>query len=269
MGPTTAEACVFAPGAGTGHLVRAVALVRELEAAGYRVRAFASPTTRWGLLEAARCGVRPIEDAGRALRRGGDLLVVDTFPCGLDGSITPAVTARFAKASLVARYARTTDWQEAAERYHEVLDPYPEGRSEWPERPAHPNVRSIGWVLHPEPLTIRREPKLLTVLDPGSRLDTERREAVVRTAKEAGYRVQMLADHTRRFSADRVLTIGAGYQSVYELVASGVDFRAVPLSRRHDDQVRRVELLRRGMAGTEELARWLAGAAPSTKARAA
>lgn len=260
--PPDAPALVYAPGGGRGHLTRALALTRALQGpvhvwhqaphalpgAPARVRQRRLPR-RWGPARVAAA----LRRAAQAVR----LLVVDTFPAGLEGEVGPAVLDAFERRVLVRRYVRPGSYpgyEAAAARFDASVLPYPVHDCEWDG--AAPGVH-VGHLLRDLPLE-QGEPAPLVVLgDPGEL------PALWRERLPAGTRV--LNGWTPRLPRGlRYLSIGAGYHATYELARLGAPVGLVPRERRYDDQFRRAARRGLGIHTRRDLERLLAapGGAP-------
>lgn len=265
--PADAPALIYAPGGGRGHLTRALTLARALGGAVHvwhqaphalplapaRVRQRRLPPS-WGATRVAAALAR----AARSAR----LLVVDTFPAGLEGEVTPAALEGFARRVLVRRYVRPgayRGYDAAAARYDAALLPYPADDCEWEggatgvhvghllrDLPLDPDHDADG---APAPLVLLGDP---AELPPGWRARLPVGTRVVR-----GW--------TPRLPRGlRYLSLGAGYHATYELARVGAPIGLVPRERRYDDQFRRAERRGLGVHGRRDLERLLTapGGAP-------
>ena len=243
-----AGVAIYAAGGGRGHLRRARELARRCARLG--------PATIWHDHDDAPDGV----DAGVAHRRGvpdgGDVLVTDTFPGGRRGELA-GVLARFRRRVLVRRYVRpgTDAFDGAAGAYHRVWLPYARATCEWdgaePGLHVGPLVRrltiapvGLGGLGAPAPLAVLGDPARLpwdAAWPPGTRVCRAFGDALP--------------------PARRSLAIGAGHNTIYELRALGVPFRAYPLDRRYDDQHRRAARLGVGVWTPRDLDAWLVAGA--------
>lgn len=252
--PAGAPALIYAPGGGLGHLTRALALSRALPGPVHvwhqapRALPLAPARVRQRRLPATWSPERVAAALARAAR-AARLLVVDTFPGGLEGEVTPRVLAAFARRVLVRRYVRPDaypGYARRAARYDAALLPYPAGACEWDEGadrdglPGRQDVH-VGHLLRDLPLEEGHEaPAPLVVLGDASLLP-----AAWRARLPAGTR--LVSSWTPRLPrAARYLSVGAGYHATYELERLGAPFGLVPRERRYDDQFRRAE--RRGAA---------------------
>jgi hypothetical protein len=252
------SALIYARGGGHGHAMRGAELQRALCARGLRVELLVEAGSARYLVgpppPGASLSERSWPDA--LARAQHDLLVVDTFPRGWRGEIAPADLRRFGRTLLVARYNRDPAFAEEARAFDAVLNPYPAELDEWPAAPAR--SWHAGWLVRPPPTALSGGGDRFVVFDPGARLPAVVAEKLGRRARALGLRLSVLRAWPAAVRAAKLLCIGAGYNTVYELAAQRADVRFFPLARRHDDQARRARRVGRSVERLGELLRWLA-----------
>ncbi|MCO5170290.1 MAG: hypothetical protein M9894_28475 [Planctomycetes bacterium] len=256
--PPDARALIYAPGGGLGHLTRALVVARALPGpvhvwhqapaplpAPARVRQRRLPTG-WGPARVAAA-------LARAARRA-PLLVVDTFPGGLEGELTPEALGAFRRRVLVARHVRPgayPGYEARARAFDARLLPYPPAACEWDG--AAPGVH-VGHLLRDLPLDDGPVAPLVVLGDP-ARLPAGWRARLPDGA-------QVVRGWAPRLPRARCyLSVGAGYHASYELRRLGAPLGLVPVERRYDDQFRRAARLGAGVHTRQDLLRLLGGAA--------
>jgi hypothetical protein len=262
-------AIIYALGAGAGHLARALTLAGRLGAASHPGSAsagaclilhrapFEPPAPRPGVRLLRVPGawtLRRFRRALEALLDGAERLVVDTFPAGLAGELDDRLLAQARRRTLIRRYVRPgayPDHAALAARFDDVLSPYPADRSEW-EEPA-PREIPLGYVTRPIGLA-GGDPLPLVVIGDPARLPPGYRALL---PARTGWIHGPFAALPR---ARAYLSIGAGYNIAYELLALGAPFGLIPLEKRYDDQFRRADLLGRAVLTRRDLERLLSSA---------
>lgn len=188
-----------------------------------------------------------------------DALVVDTFPRGFAGDLDAASLARFPTRVLVARYRRGAELAEHA-AYQRLWAPYPRELDEWPT-PLE-NAVYTGWIARPTPVQVESSGRDWVVLDPGQRIGAPLRAVFERIAGRVLRPLRWVHALDVPLRAGKLLVVGAGYGTVYELGRAAIDLRFMPLQRRWDDQRRRVQRLDRAIESLDALQAWLSR--PST-----
>lgn len=255
---TTADTLIYALGGGHGHARRGLLIQRLLAEAGRTSIVLLRPGSDVHFPHPAgpRLYAESLaEPALAALRRGPPRrLVVDTFPGGWRGDLSGEILGQFEHRILVARHARNPPGQSAA--YERVLTPYPAGRSEWAPEPA--GARPAGYVIDASHVVAEPGGKSFTVFDPAARCEGRAMALLAELARRAG----LVFDHRR--SLDRplrcrkLLVIGAGYHTFYELLGKGLDLSFLPLRKRWDDQFRRVARYGLELTRLAQVLPWLA-----------
>lgn len=255
---TAERVLIDARGGGFGHAMRGANLAALLHAEGHSSVVCVSPGSERYLTSGA---------AGRALAfevraDGGvpsadepfDTLVVDTFAEGTRGEWRPHELARFARRVLCARFRRD-GLPRAAAGYDEVWLPYCEALDEWGS--ALPRARHLGLLARPAPMRVEPGGETWRVFDPGRRLDPHLRATFARLARAVSRPLVFHEAMEGRFEAAKLLCVGAGYNTVYELLRRPGDVRFLPLARRFDDQERRARRVERAVSTLEALRDWL------------
>lgn len=243
---------LYARGGGFGHTMRAAELQRALVSRGLEVTLLVEPASARHLPPLPRGATL---SQATALPGGHDTLIVDTFPRGWRGELTVADLARFRRTILISRYNREQGFVREAAAYHRLLNPYPPDLDEWTTPP--PRSFYAGWLVR-APQTHLIEGEAFVVFDPGARLSPALTDIFGRLAKRTGRALRILRTWREVVPAAKLLCIGAGYNTVYELAPLPADVRFVPLARRWDDQARRARRAGRCIGSLDELARWLA-----------
>ncbi len=262
--PAGAPTLIYAPGGGLGHVTRALALARALPG---RVHVWHQAPAPPGDAPAhvrlwrppARWGPARVEAALARAARATPLLVVDTFPAGLEGEVSPRALDRFARRVLVRRWVRPgayPRYEARAARFDRALLPYPPDACEWDG--AAPGLH-VGHLLRtlplaPSPADPRDLLDLVVLGDPGRLPPAWRARLPARTRAVSGWAPRLPR-------ARRYLALGAGYHTAYELERLGLPRGLVPEERRYDDQFRRAARLGAGVHGRLDLARLLAAPA--------
>lgn len=243
---TAERVWIDARGGGFGHAMRGANLAALLAEEGHRVTLCVRPGSETFVESSPWFELRVHE--GIPTDRGGTL-VVDTFAEGARGEWNACALQRFSRRVLCARYRKDGL---RAEGYDEVWLPYAAAHDEWQNGHVQ-NARYLGLLARPAP---RIEPRgAWVVFDPGARLDPELHAVFTRLARALGLSLEVVRALPRR--AAKLLCIGAGYNTVYELLRQPLDVRFLPLSRRYDDQARRARLLDRATCDLEALRAWL------------
>ena len=250
---------LYAVGGGRGHVQRALNLAEGFEQATI-LHSFEGPMpfpdwVRSVVVSSAdtRADVAALIESHR---RPDSTLVVDTFPWGVGRRLGGALVSSFARRVLVARYVRPGSY----EGYEEALEAFP---SVWlpTERDA---CEWEGWVegtyIGAQVRTIamgRRIPVPLLVIG-----DTN--ELPPAFASRFGEGTHFIHGSFEALpAAERVLSVGAGYNIVHELGALGVNARFFPLERRYDNQFLRAARWGQAVLSADELDAWLRSDTPS------
>lgn len=255
---TTAEFLIYALGGGHGHARRGLLIQRLLTQAGRGSVVLLRPGSDAHFpgatgprLYAESFTAPGLAALHRALPRR---LVVDTFPGGWRGELSEATLARFERCFLLARYAR--DPPGRPEAYERILTPYPARGSEWEPQPA--GAESTGYVIDASHVRAEPDRRRFAVLDPAGRCRGRTLALLGELARRAG----LAFDYRRSLAAPlrcrKLLSIGAGYHTFYELLGQGLDLRFLPVRKRWDDQFRRAARFDLELSRLDSLLPWLA-----------
>lgn len=226
------------------------ALIGEvLAAAGHQVTLGITPGAERHLHTAL-----PLRFESPCQQPGIDALVVDTFPQGFTGDLDAASLTRFRTRVLVARYRRDAVRDEHT-AYHRVWAPYPRELDEWPTPLA--DAVYTGWLARPTPVAVESTDPDWVILDTGKRIGAPLRAVFERLAERVQRPLRWVYDLDVPLRAGKLLVVGAGYATVYELGRAAIDLRFMPLQRRWDDQHRRVRRLDRAVESLDALQAWL------------
>ncbi|MGZ8219317.1 hypothetical protein [Methylomagnum sp.] len=254
---STVEWLIYAVGGGHGHTRRGFLIQRLLAWAGRTAALLVRPGSDRYLPDstgprfyADTLDAPALAEWSRHLPRR---LIVDTFPAGWRGELDAAWLGRFEQTALIARHGWNLPGQPAL--YDRALTPYPAHRSEWDQAPA--GAKAAGYIIDAEHLAIESGGNTFTVLDPAGRCAGQMLAVLAKTARRAGLGL----DYRRRadppFRCRKLLVVGAGYHSFYELLGMGLDLRFLPVKKRHDDQFRRAGLFGLTLTGPDPLLDWL------------
>ncbi|BBL72611.1 hypothetical protein MoryE10_32170 [Methylogaea oryzae] len=187
-------------------------------------------------------------------RRPPRRIVVDTFPSGWRGELDASLLGRFQRRAWIARYGRGP--APGTTCYDRVIAPYPAQRCEWGgelDDAAH-----AGYLIEAGPVAVDGDAADFTLLDPEGRCSPHLLQLFARLAQRAGLGWR----HQRRLAphqpARKLLVVGAGYHTFYELLGVGADLRFLPVHKRHDDQFRRADLFGLALNHLEQVLPWLA-----------
>lgn len=254
----TVDTLVYAIGGGHGHARRGwLVQQRLLESGRHAVLLVrpgsdrhlpASPGTRLytrSLSEPHLAGLR---------RRPPRRILVDTFPRGWSNELDATSLGLFERRVWIARYARGLE--EGRENYQHTLAPYPPARCEWTGRlkgAVHP-----GYLVDAGHLAVEGGAAEFTVMDPEGRCNTRLQALFAGLARRAGLGWRYARRMTRPLPARKLLVVGAGYHTFYELLGLGADLRFLPVKKRHDDQFRRAALFGLELTRLDQVLPWLA-----------
>lgn len=160
---------------------------------------------------------------------------------------------RFEHKTLIARHGWHLPGQPA--RYDRILTPYPAHRSEWDEDPA--GARAAGYIIDAAHIDIRPGGDGFAVLDPEGRCEGRMYAVLAKAARRAGLNLDYRRRAAPPFRCRKLLAVGAGYHSFYELLGMGLDLRFLPVRKRYDDQFRRAERFGLALTGLDALLDWL------------
>lgn len=236
----TVDALIYARGGGRGHAARGGALAQVLSALGIRSQLIHRDT---------------LEAAGILRRAAAHYLFVDTFAEGWRGELSRENLQRFPRRLLVSRYRDDSAGRAFTECYDTVLDPYPRGNSEWPAVPSR--SLPVGYLIRNNPPSHCSAANLFTVYDPEKRCSAHLISVFQRLADRFRYQFALHHHFTETICGSKVLMVGAGYNTVYELIGTVQDIRFLPVRKRHDNQHHRCRMLKCGIESLVDLAAWL------------
>ena len=236
---------IYAVGRGLGHLTRALNIARLLGPATILHTADGGVPTPPPGVRLRR--IEPDDGALDAALDAARMLIVDTFPAGLRGEVRPAHLAQVEVSVLIRRYLKTEaypDYATSAGRYDCALRPYPVEGCEWEEDALDaPNSplpgRCIGYLVRPLRRAVPSAGAGWSVMGRFDGLT-----APIADALRQGDRIEGLVD---ALPDQPVVAVGAGYNTTYELLTSGLPFALVPVAKRFDDPWRRAARLGRAI----------------------
>ena len=253
----TVEFLIYALGGGHGHARRGLLLQQHLALRGVVSSVLLRPESdRYFPADfGPRHYALSLDDPELVplLRNPPLRLVVDTFPQGWRGEIDSRFSACFEKTYWIARYVRSI--QAAPPGFGRILSPYPEGMDEWDSRLV--NAISTGYLVDSSHWQLSGAGRCFAVFDPEGRCSGRLLSAFARAARMAGLKFAYRRRLFRLLDAAKLLVVGAGYNTFYELLALAMDVRFLPVRKRHDDQFRRVGLFDLGLKHLDQLLPWL------------
>lgn len=254
---STADCLIYAIGGGHGHARRGWLVQRALATHGIRsvllIRPNADaflPQDTTGRLYADRYDAALSDHLNRRLPRA---LITDTFPHGWRGELSPRLLRGFRTRIWLARYASGLARPDPG--YEHVLTPYPPTRSEWPVEPV--GARAAGLLIDDSHLHLEPAPRTFLTFDPERRCAPGLIDTFARCGRRAGYSFVYRTNALQPLAADKLLVVGAGYHTFYEMLGKDIDVRFVPIRKRWDDQFRRARMYQAELGGLDELMPWL------------
>jgi hypothetical protein len=255
---STADTLIYAIGGGHGHARRGWLVQRELARAGHEAVLVVRPRSDIHLPGGPGPRLHAESLADRRLlplrRNPPPRLVVDTFPTGWQGELDHRFLASFSRRSLVARFANGLPSPPLA--YDRLIAPYPASRCEW-QGGLRAAVHA-GYLVDATHVRVEPDDATCTVFDPAGRASPRLRQAFVRLAARAGLRCRFHDSLRDPLRAGKLVVIGAGYHTFYELLGRGLDVRFMPIRKRYDDQSRRAALFGLELRGLDEVFPWMA-----------
>ncbi|HLF97024.1 MAG TPA: hypothetical protein VI457_07760 [Methylococcaceae bacterium] len=255
---STVDTLVYAIGGGHGHARRGWLLQQCLLQSGRDAVLLIRPGSDRHLpaSKGVRLYARSLADSHlETLRRHPPRsIVVDTFPAGWCGELDEALLGRFERRVWIARYAQGLEKRGTA--YDQVLAPYPVGRCEW--MGGLGGAVQAGYFVDAGHVAVTTDASCFTVLDPEGRCGARVLAVFAKLARRAG----LLWRYQRRvispLPARKLLAVGAGYHTFYELLGQGADLRFLPVRKRYDDQFRRAGLFGLDLSRLDQVLPWLA-----------
>ena len=255
------ETLIYAVGAGHGHAVRGVVLGARAMEEGSAVRVIVRAGALAGV-EGLPLGVAlfekketdPLPSPEDFFPRAGRL-IVDTFPNGWSDEISSQWLAQFRSRVFVARYRKDLNWAKVESQFDEIWLPYAESNNEWDNFPARAIL--IGPVAKPEPVKLLRSERDFVLYDPEGRSSQLLRQRIAELTEQVGLKFAVATKLTDGLSVRKLLAIGAGYNTFFELSRSGIDVRFMPVEKRFDDQHRRLSRAGLAVDSLAQLQIWL------------
>ena len=259
----TVEFLIYAVGGGHGHARRGLLLQQHLAQRGIGSVILLRPGSdrHFPVSYGPRQYALGIDDPKLVslLDKPPPRLIVDTFPQGWQGEMSNRLLAHFESTYWMARYAKTVDMHQPA--FGRTLLPYPKGREEWGSHSA--TAIHTGYIVDASHWRIGTAKRLLAVFDPEGRCGGRLISAFSRAAKKTGLNLAYHRLIDRPMEAAKLLVVGAGYNTFYELLGLAMDIRFLPVMKRHDDQFRRANLFGLGLTHLDQLLPWLDAVSPS------
>jgi hypothetical protein len=253
----TVEYLIYALGGGHGHARRGLLLQQHLALRGVASVVLVRPGSdcHFAADYGPRHYAQSLDDPGLVplLRSPPPRLVVDTFPQGWRGEIESCFLARFEQAYWIARYVKTMEAIPSG--FGRILSPYPEGKDEWDRGLV--NAIPTGYLVDSSHWRLSSSGRCFAVFDPEGRCSAPLLTAFARAAKLVGLELAYHSSLSLIVKAAKLLVVGAGYNTFYELLSSANDVRFLPVRKRHDDQFRRVGLFGLGLTHLDQLLPWL------------
>lgn len=255
---STVDTLVYAIGGGHGHARRGWLLQQRLLEAGRNAVLLIRPGSDRYLpaSKGSRIHARSLADPHLAAlrRRPPRAIVADTFPRGWRGELDDALLGRFERRVWIARYALALE--DGGKGYERVLAPYPAQRCEWDgglRCAAH-----AGYIIEAGHVAVATDAPSFTVLDPEGRCTPRLLAVFAGLARRVGLRWLYLRRLASSLPARKLLVVGAGYHTFYELLGAGADLRFMPVRKHYDDQFRRAGLFGLELIHLDQVLPWLA-----------
>jgi hypothetical protein len=189
-------------------------------------------------------------------------IVVDSFPLGIRGELLGFVE-RFRRSAFIARYRKGGIPQEELKDYSAIVAPYCEETDEWGGQISA--ARHAGLIIKQDRVKLSSpQNSQFIVFDTGGRCSSHFLSLLRRCATRAGLELHIKQEIPEWCAAQKILFIGAGYNTFYETCGQSADVRYVPLHRRWDDQHARVSRYGLGVLSPQELEVWLGSSARAT-----
>ncbi len=253
----TVEYLIYAIGGGHGHARRGLLLQQHLALRGLASVVLLRPGSdrHFAADFGPRHYAQSFDDPGLVplLRKPPPRLVVDTFPQGWRGEIESRFLARFEQAYWIARYVKAMEAIPSG--FGRILSPYPEGKDEWDRRLV--NAIPTGYLVDSSHWRLSSSGRCFAVFDPEGRCNRQLLSAFSLAAHKTGLDFAYHRQLNQPLNTAKLLVVGAGYHTFYELLGQEVDVRFLPIHKRHDDQFRRVGLFGLGLTHLDQLLPWL------------
>lgn len=262
---TAKKLLIYACGGGNGHLVRAINYAnsvannsdakkyKKIEILTYKKSTKFAPNfdqntsllfTDWSTLYSSKNG------PSKSWKEYD--LVVDTFPLGHHEEIYPNQLSTFNSKKLIARYSKDLKHLPLHTLYDDVLLPYSE-IDEWDSKITG---TKIGLLTRQEPCRIINDHSAYAIVDPSQKIPTHLVKKISDFCMNKGKELNYYPKFSNAILGEKVLVIGAGYNTFYELYGQSKHLRFFPLAKKYDDQFNRVDLHRCGIKNLSEILSW-------------
>ena len=238
----TAKALLYAVGGGWGHAKRAFVLAESLETLGYGITIVLSPNLKDFFSPKIKNKTLLFERWNSLNLKFSDyqLVIVDTFPRGTQQEIQLSDLLKIEKRILITRINTETQWEKQAAVFSDYWSPYPDEYKEWTHAFSD-KEKSLGWVVGPS--FSFEKGKALLIVDPRQLLPSFLRKRFAHLCKRSNLDCEIEENliPEKKYSAKKILWVGAGYNSIYEHVGGAADIKFIPLKRRFDNQFSRAK----------------------------
>lgn len=247
---------IYAKGGGLGHLRRAFVIQDGLKSQGY-------DSLIW-------CSSRALSHQtleGKGKHNFSDFLseknpsaykglITDTFPFGVQNELDESWILKFEERLLIERYIKKKKPARDG-LYSRVLRPYNRLNDEWAKNKSEAKDYA-GLLVGHFPFEIVFKKDVLAVVDFGCRLNLNFKKIVEKICDQTEFKSHFLCE-PQNIYGEKILVIGAGYNTFYELLLDypNHDIMFLPLRRRFDDQERRACLQKRAILSPRDLLVWM------------
>jgi hypothetical protein len=226
---------IYAVGGGHGHAVRALTLAEILKPQVKDIQVIIRTGSLNCVSGISRCKniIEVSTDSFCNLPQSSTgTLIVDTFEQGWSNELTEAWLNNFAERIFVARY-----------------------RKKWLEYPK--TASCIGLLCRNTPFQFTAGTGNFALIDTENRASKEFRKRLASILNSFALDLSIYSRIPSCLSAEKILIIGAGYNTFYELFKTKTDIRFLPLKKQHDDQKRRTRLYQKGVESFVDIYNWL------------
>lgn len=255
---TAKNLIIYAKGGGHGHKVRATNLANNLTNEYNQIYILTNSETQDYLPNlASNIKLSNLSwQKALALVKVETDLIVDTFPYGLYNEIIPTREFKlFNKTTLICRYSKDPKHIIGRQYYQNLLAPYAKETSEWE---VTRGLKHIGPITRKSNRSFKKNKNIFTVIDSQRKIPSALLQKLNQHCNKLQVKFQYLTAIPNLIETEKLLFIGAGYNTFYEtLQTKTMDIRYVPLSKKYDDQYKRVKLYNKGIHSLNELIYWL------------